>query len=367
MTDILDHTFAVVMAGGGGTRLWPVSRRSRPKQMLPLLEEHRTLFQTTVERLNDLLPPDRILVVTVEDQVEGLQEQAPEVPKDNYLIEPQPRGTASVVGLAAVAMLRRDPQAVMVVLPADHFIRNRDLFHLLIRVAVDVAEKDYLVTLGITPTHAATGYGYIQRGEPIPERVIYPVYRVSKFKEKPTESQAREMLSTGDHSWNSGMFIWRADAILAEIGRQMPGLRSALDAIAADWASARRGEIIQRVWPDLETVTVDYGIMEHADRVVVLPAGGLEWSDVGSWDSLFDVLLPDKDGNIVFAGQHIAEDTHNTLVYGNRDDRLVVTIGVDDLIVVDSGDVLLVCHKDQTQKVRNIVDGLKNSDREHYI
>ncbi|HSD82891.1 MAG TPA: sugar phosphate nucleotidyltransferase [Anaerolineae bacterium] len=367
MTDILDHTYAVIMAGGGGTRLWPVSRRDRPKQMLPLLEEHRTLFQTTVERLGGLLPPERILVVTVADQARSLQEQAPEIPVENFLMEPLPRGTASVVGLAAVALRQRDPQAVMAILPADHFIRNRDLFHLLIRVAVDVAEKGYLVTLGINPTYAATGYGYIQRGEQIAERVIYPAYSVLKFKEKPDEDHARAMISTGDHSWNSGMFVWRVDVILAEIQKQMGGLHACLAAIEEAWNTPQRPEVIRSVWPELKNETVDYGIMEHADRVAVLPAGGLEWSDVGSWDSLFDVLLPDKNGNIVFAGHHIGEETHNSLVYGNRGERLVVTIGVDDLIIVDSGDVLLVCHKDQAQKVRKVVDQLKILEKEQYL
>ncbi|MGE5252098.1 MAG: mannose-1-phosphate guanylyltransferase [Bacteroidota bacterium] len=367
MTDILDHTYAVIMAGGGGTRLWPVSRRDRPKQMLPLLEENRTLFQTTVDRLQGLLPLERILVVTVADQAEGLQEQAPGIPGDNFLIEPLPRGTASVVGLAAIALRQRDPQAVMVILPADHFIRNRDLFHLLLRIAVDVAEKDYLVTLGINPTYAATGYGYIQRGEPIPERVLYPVYSVSKFKEKPDDEQARRMISTGDHSWNSGMFVWRVGAILNEIRRQMGLLYTVLSEIEAAWNTPERDATIRKRWPDLQNETVDYGIMEHADKVAVLPAGGLEWSDVGSWDSLFDVLLPDPNGNIVFAGQHIGEDTHNSLVYGNRGERVIVTIGVDDLIIVDGGDVLLVCHKDQAQKVRKVVDKLRVLEMEQYL
>lgn len=367
MTDILDHTYAVIMAGGGGTRLWPLSRKTKPKQMLPLVEEHKTLFQTTVERLNGLFPPERILVVTVAEQAEGLREQAPEIPVENFVMEPAPRGTASVVGLAAVTLRQRDPNAVMAVLSADHFIRNRDLFHLLIRVAVDVAEKDYLVTLGITPTYPATGYGYIQRGELIPERVIYPVYHVKKFKEKPKENEARAMLSTGDHSWNAGMFVWKAKVILAEIGRQMPELNSALEEIESASGTARSDEVIQRVWPKLKNVTVDYGIMENAEKVAVLPAGGLDWSDVGTWDALFDVFPPDMDGNISFAGNHIAEDTHNSLVYGNRDERLVVTIGVDDLIIVDTGDVLLVCHKDQAQKVRMIVDELKNTENEKYL
>ena len=367
MTDILDHTYAVIMAGGGGTRLWPLSRKTKPKQMLPLVEENLTLFQTTVQRLQGLFPPERILVVTVAEQADGLREQAPEIPAENFLMEPAPRGTASVVGLAAVTLRQRDPSAVMAVLSADHFIRNRDLFQLLIRVAVDVAEKDYLVTLGITPTYPATGYGYIQRGEAIPERVIYPVYHVKKFKEKPKENEARAMISTGDHSWNAGIFVWKTEAILAELGRQMPGLRSALEEIAAGWESGRGEEVIQRVWPGLQNVTVDYGVMENAEKLAVLPAGGLDWSDVGTWDALFDVLLPDTNGNIKFAGNHIAEDTHNSLVYGNRGERLVVTIGVDDLIIVDTGDVLLVCHKDQAQKVRMIVDGLKNTENEKYL
>ncbi len=367
MTDILTHTYAVIMAGGGGTRLWPLSRRTRPKQMLPLLDERLTLFQTTVRRLEGLLSPDRIYVVTVAEQVTDLRAQSPEIPDENFLVEPAPRGTASVVGLAADVLRARDPEAVMAVLPADHFIRNLDLFHLLIRVAVDVAENGYLVTLGITPTYAATGYGYIQRGEAIPEQTVYPVYRVSKFKEKPLDAEAREMISSGDHLWNSGMFVWRADAILAEIGRQLPKLKSTLEQVAAGGTSARREEILQRVWSKLDTVGVDHGVMENADRVAVLPAGGLEWSDVGTWDSLFDVRLPDKNGNIVFAGNHIGEDTHHSLVYGNNGERLVVTIGVDDLIVVDTGDVLLVCHKDHAQKVRKVVEDLKNSKKEKYI
>jgi len=254
----------------------------------------------------------------------------------------------------------------MASLHSDHFIRNNDLFALLLRVATDVAKKDYLVTLGITPTYPATAYGYIQRGELLPENFGYPAYRVSRFKEKPDREAAREMLRSGDHSWNSGMFVWKTSRILAEFARQMPDLRSALDQLAGAWGSPRFDETLARFWPALEADTIDYGIMENAQKVAVIPAGGLDWSDVGSWDSLFDVLLPDEHGNIVFSGHHIALDTHNSLVYGNRDNRLIVTIGVDDLVVVDSGDVLLVCRRDEAQKVRQMVLNLKNSDSEHY-
>jgi len=353
------------MAGGGGTRLWPVSRRSRPKQMLSLVE-HRSLFQTTVERLEGLFPPERILVATVTEQAQKLKEQAPSIPDSNFLLEPSPRGTASVIGLTAVVLQKRDPQAIMVVLPSDHYIRNHDLYYLLLRVAVDVAEKDYLVTLGITPTNPATVFGYIQRGDQLPEKFAYPAYRVLRFKEKPSASQAREMLASRDHSWNSGMFLWRVDAILEEISLQMPDLYAALMEIGEAWGTAAQDETLARLWPGLQNETIDYGVMEKARKVAVLPAGGLEWSDIGNWDSLFDILLPDKEGNVVFSGHHIPVDTTNSLVYGNSDNRLIVTIGVNNMIIVDTGDVLLVCRKEQAARVRQVVEALKTSDREHY-
>jgi mannose-1-phosphate guanylyltransferase len=361
----MEHTYAVIMAGGGGTRLWPVSRKNRPKQMIPLVE-NRTLFQATVQRLDGLFPPERILVVTVEGQAAELMAQVPDLPRENFLLEPEARGTASAIGLAAAILNRRDPQAIMASLHSDHFIRNNDLFGLLLRVASDVAKKDYLVTLGITPTYPAVAYGYIQRGELLPEQFGYPAYRVLRFKEKPDQNAAHEMLRAGDHSWNSGMFIWRTSRIMAEFGRQMPELKSVLDELAGAWGTPHFETRLGQLWPALETETIDYGILENAEKLAVIPAGGLDWSDVGSWDSLFDVLLPDEHGNIVFSGHHIALDTHNSLVYGNRDNRLIVTIGVDDLVVVDSGDVLLVCRRDEAQKVRQMVLNLKNSGSEHY-
>lgn len=361
----MDHTFAVIMAGGSGTRLWPVSRKKHPKHILPLLGE-RTLFQGTVDRLEGLLSPDRILVVTATGQARILKKQAPQIPEANFLVEPEPRGTAAVVGLAGIVLQDRDPEAVMLVLPSDHFIRNRDLFQLVIRAAVQIASKDYLVTLGITPTFPATGYGYIQRGRPLLEESAYPAYHVRKFKEKPTAAQARSMLSDGNHSWNSGMFIWRADRILHEFDRQMPSLKHALARIGSSWSTVTQQAVLESVWQGLKTVTIDYGIMEHAERVAVLPAGGLEWSDVGSWDSLFDVLIPDKDGNVVVNGHHLSLETHNSLVYCSHE-KLMVTIGVDDLIIIDTPDAMLVCRKDQTQQVRQVISKLKNSDRDHYL
>jgi mannose-1-phosphate guanylyltransferase len=363
----MEHTYAVIMAGGGGTRLWPLSRKERPKQLLPLIGQE-TLFQSTVTRLENLFPPERILVVTVEEQAREMRLQSPEIPAENYIIEPAPRGTASVVGLAAAVLYKRDPNAKMAILPSDHFIRNRDLFHYLLKAAFDVADDEYLVTLGVTPTAPSTAYGYIQQGESLNGAYKYPAYKVKRFKEKPSEETARELLRTGDHSWNSGMFVWRADIILNEIEKQMPALNDALKKIALAWGTERQDAALNENWQPLKVETVDYGIMENAERVAVLPAGGLGWSDVGMWSSLFEVLLPDMNGNIATNNSlHLAHETHNTLVYSGGSERLVVTIGVDDMVIVDTGDVVLVCKSDQSQKVKDVVEHLKKHRQEIYL
>lgn len=363
---MLEHTYAVIMAGGGGTRLWPISRKESPKQLLPLLGKE-TLFQSTVSRLEKVFPPERILVVTVEEQAREMKAQVPSIPKENYLIEPAPRGTASVVALAAAVLKKRDPQAVMAIQTADHHIRNQDLFKYLLHTAFAVAEKEYLVTLGITPTYPSTGYGYIQQGDALNGDYKYPVYAVKRFKEKPDEATAQKLLHSGDHSWNSGMFVWRVDTILNEVNRQMPELYKSVDEIAQAWDTPQRDEIVSKLWYDLESQTVDYGIMEKAERVAVLPAGGLGWSDVGSWDSLFEVLLPDMNGNVASNTQHLGLDTHNSLVYGVDDQRLIVTIGMDGIVVVDAGDVLMICKADQSQKVKDVVEHLKKHNQEKFL
>jgi len=333
--------------------------------MLSLIEE-RSLFQSAIDRVNGILPPERILVVTVADQADQLREQAPEVPAENFLLEPMPRGTASVVGLAALALQHRDPQAVMAVLTSDHYIGNQGRYQDLLRAAHQVALDGYLVTLGIAPTFPATGYGYIQQGEFLGTYLDQPVYRVLKFKEKPDDAQARLMLESGNHAWNSGMFVWQVSQILDEFTRQMPDLASKLAEIGRAWDTPDRQATLERLWPTIQPETIDYGVMEGAHQVAVIPAQELNWSDVGTWDSLFDVLPADLSGNIVMGGKHIAVDTRRSLVYVNQEHRLIVTIGVKDLVVVDTGDVLLVCHKSQAQKVRQVVNKL-SKDGENYV
>jgi mannose-1-phosphate guanylyltransferase len=329
------------------------------------LIDERSLFQTSVERLEGVFPPERIFVVTVEEQAAELQLQSPVIPKENYILEPMPRGTASVIGLAAVALELRDPQAVMAVLTSDHFIGNEAGFRQMLLAAHEAAQDDHLVTLGITPAYGATAYGYIQRGDFFGNYGGFEACRVLRFKEKPDEAQAQEMLEAGDHTWNSGMFVWRTRRILAEFASQMPRLYAGLQEISRSMGTFDESSVLYRVWSGLKSETIDYGIMENARDVVVLMADNLQWNDVGSWDSLFDVLPADSDGNIVMGGRHIGLETKQSLVYGHQEHRLIVTIGVEDLVVVDTGDVLLICRKDQAQKVRQVVKQLKDSGQSY--
>jgi mannose-1-phosphate guanylyltransferase len=355
-----EHYYAVIMAGGGGTRLWPLSRQGHPKQLLALVDQ-RSMFQMAVDRILEVFPPQRIFVVTIQEQAQDLQAQCPTIPSENYLIEPAPRGTASAVGLAAVVLQHLDPQAVMAVLASDHYIQDEPRFRQLLLAAEAAAEQDYLVTLGIEPTFPSTGFGYIERGEAVGQYATQQVYQVERFKEKPSQSQAETMLKNGQHDWNSGMFFWKAKCILDEIQRQMPVLYAGLEDIHRSWGGPGINEIVSRIWSGLRTETIDYGVMENARNVVVLPAGGLGWSDIGSWDSLFDLLPGDVQGNIVLEGQYYGLATKNSLISNQKPGKLVVTIGVDNLVIVDTDDVLLVCRRDQAQQVRQVVRHLKET------
>ena len=357
-----DNYFAVIMAGGGGTRLWPLSRESRPKQMLSLGGD-RSLFQLAVDRLEGVFPPERILVMTVEDQVPALQEQAPQIPPENFLLETMPRGTASVVGYAAAVLDQQQPGSVMAVLTADHIIGNLKLFRQVLGAAYQAAEENYLVTLGITPNFPATGYGYIRQGKSLDRKQGLEVYQAVEFTEKPDQERAEAMLASGEYSWNSGMFFWRTDAILEEISRQMPELFSQLSLIKEAWDSPERESVVRRIWPEIQPQTIDFGIMENARNVAVIPAQDLGWNDVGSWEALFDLLPANQEGNIVQGSEHISLDTSGTIIYGKENPRTVVTIGASDLVIVDTGDILLICSRDQAQQVREAVKALRDAGR----
>jgi len=352
--------YAVIMAGGGGTRLWPLSRRHQPKQTLKLFDE-RSLFQVAVERIEPIIPPENIFIVTVAEQAALLQPQAPQIPEDHFILEPEPRGTASVVGLAAAILQAHDSDAVMAVLTADHYIGNTTQFRALLSAAEELAREGDLVTLGIKPDHPETGYGYIQQGESRGIFQGFPAFSVRSFKEKPTRDVAEQYLKSGKYIWNSGMFVWRTDRILEEFKRQMPELNAALDRIRAALIDGPADEVIAKEWEHLVPETIDYGIMEGAQNVSVLPAGELGWLDVGGWGRFFDLYKPDENGNIILGGAPILRDTHDTLVYQSGEgQRKIALLGVDHLVIVDVGDALFICDRDEAERVRDIVKHLKD-------
>jgi len=354
--------YAVIMAGGSGTRLWPMSRRNRPKQTLKLVGD-RTMFQHAVERLSPLFPPARVLVVTRADYVDLLHPQAPDVPLDNFIVEPEGRGTAPAIGLAAIHLRRRDSEAVMAVLTADHFIADPEGLRQALAAAETAAQAGQLVTLGIKPAFPSTGYGYIQKASQVAIDTALPVFWIRRFVEKPDPTGAARMAASADYFWNSGMFIWRTDRILSELQRQMPVFYAQLSELARTLEMPAYAPTLSRIWPQVAEQTIDYGVMEHAKDAVVIPIN-IGWTDIGSWSSLFELLPRDSDGN-VFLGPHETVDTHGTLVIGNK--RLIATVGVDDLVIVDTEDALLVCSRERAQDVRLIVKQLEKDKHDAWI
>jgi mannose-1-phosphate guanylyltransferase len=357
------NLFAIILAGGGGTRLWPVSRRESPKQALQLLGE-RTLFQMTVDRLRPLLPLDQILVVTARAQQPLLQEQVPDLGPAAFVIEPEGRGTASAIGLAALACRSRDPGSIMACLPSDHFIADSERFRSLLGMGTDLAAHGELVTFGIPPEYPASGYGYVQRGAALGDT---GAFRVRAFREKPAADVAAAYLASGDYYWNSGMFAWKAQRILAEIERQMPALHKALEAIRAlpgAWADPG----VAAIWQGLQSETVDYGIMEHAEQVAVVVAAGLGWKDIGSWDRLTEVLEADAEGNLVLAHNGLLLECRDNLVYqAGQAGKLIALLGTRDLVVVDTPDVLLIVPAAMSERVRQVVRELERRGLHQYL
>lgn len=360
-----EHLYAVIMAGGVGSRLWPRSRTAEPKQFLDLLGP-RTMVQETVDRLEPLIPLERVLVVVGEDHASTVRAQVRGLPEENIILEPGPRGTAPCIGLASVLLQQRDAAATMAVCPADHLIRDAAGFRQAVSAAAELAQDNYLVTLGIRPDHPHTGYGYIQRDAPLGEVNGLPTFQVRRFTEKPDAGTAQDFVDSGEYYWNGGIFIWRAATILAEMATLLPRLHAELQPVSDAWDSPRRMEVLAAAWDRVPRTTIDYGVMEKAARVAVVPVD-MGWDDVGSWATLSGLVPGDEQGNAVHGqGRPLLLDTSGTYVYTSAG-RLVATVGLEDFVVIDTPDALLICPKDQAQAVRDVVDRLKADGLEEYL
>lgn len=358
---------AVIMAGGSGTRFWPRSRLSLPKQFLRFGGE-RSLIQLTFDRLAGLVPPERVWVVTNANYVASTLEHLPELPADNIVGEPCGRDTAPCIALAALLMSQRDPHASMAVLPADHLIEPAAKFQQAILAADGFLKQQpqSLVTFGITPNYPATGYGYLSREAQA--TVVHvegvPIHQLQSFHEKPKLELAQEFIQTGTYYWNSGIFAWRADAILAEIERHAAPIVAATKAIALAWSTPNRAATFAAEYPKATKISIDYAVMEKAHNVAMIEAP-FAWDDVGSWLALERVHPPDATGNVVL-GRHEGLDTRNCVIAGEPE-HLVTTLGVENLIVVQTPDATLVADRRHEQSVKQLLNQLKVRGLERYL
>jgi mannose-1-phosphate guanylyltransferase len=355
--------YAIVMAGGAGTRLWPLSRRRTPKQLLALTGD-TSLLQQTVARLGALLKPHDIYVITAHAHVRATQEQLPHLPADNVLGEPLARSTAVAAGLASV-LARRESDEVALVLPADHFVADEAAFAQGLREAARVAERGYLVTLGVVPGSAATGYGYVKAGEPLHEASGSTL--VERFVEKPDAAVAEAFLKEGGYLWNAGIFVWRNYAFRQAVERFQPRLSEALGRIEALHRTPGWMSEVRDILDPIPAITIDVGIAEPAateGRMAVVPLDA-GWSDIGSWSALLEALTEAQGKDLVASGQHLDRDSHNVLVHGG--DRLVVTVGLEDVIIVDTPDALLVCHRDRAEEIKPVLDEIARTAGDRYL
>ncbi|HPN88252.1 MAG TPA: mannose-1-phosphate guanylyltransferase [Candidatus Omnitrophota bacterium] len=335
-----NNVYAVILAGGAGTRFWPKSRQSLPKQFLNIIGG-TSLFKQAIDRMKTKIPSEQIMIVSnkrykrlIDKDIFGLN-----IKKENILLEPSPKNTAPAIYWAAVRTLKKDPNAIMIVFPSDHYIEKKQKFLKILENAVCLAQKDYLVTLGVTPTRPETGYGYI-KGKSLKEKGR-KIFTVEKFTEKPDLMTAQQFVKSGNYYWNSGMFIFKVATILAAFKKYLPAVCD-----------------VERRWALLPAVSIDYGILEKAKNVAVIPTGNIGWSDVGSWEALMDILPKNKQGNII-KGNAVAMDCENTFILSDK--RLVAVVGLKNMIVVDTGDAVLVCPKEKSQDVKEVINVFSKS------
>jgi mannose-1-phosphate guanylyltransferase len=348
----MKHLHAMILAGGSGTRLWPLSTPNFPKQFLPL-PSGNSMIQETLARVGSLIPAERAWIVTGRSMAALVREHLPAVPLANILCEPMGRSTAAAIGWAAATIARHDPEAIMASFHADAAITNVEALLQSLRLAYELAEQGHLVTLGITPTTPETGYGYIRFADLVSEGYSHKAFRAERFVEKPDLATAQSYLDDGHYVWNSGMFVWKVKAILEEIQAHLPVLSERLTTIANAMGTPQEQSIIDEIWPTLASISIDHGVLEKTSNLVVIPAD-LGWNDVGNWVQYGALFPPDEQG-IGSIGNHVGLGSQNIFVY-NTTPRQVYTIGVEDLVVVVMDDMTVICHKDHVQRVKELAE-----------
>lgn len=352
---------ALIMAGGRGERFWPKSRKNLPKQFLSLTDDGKTMIQLTVERILPLVDMQDIYIATNRDYKKLVRKQLPEIPEENILCEPVGRNTAPCIGLGAVHIARKYDDAVMFVLPSDHLIKYNTIFLNTLSDAAEVAEQgENLVTLGITPDYPETGYGYIKFN---PNQTLKRAFAVDRFVEKPNLETAKEYLATEQYLWNSGMFIWKVSTILHNMEKYLPETYSGLQRIQNAIATADEQSVLEQEFETFHSESIDYGIMEKAQNIYIL-SGSFGWDDVGSWLAVERIRQSNEFGNVI-TGNAVTVDTKNTIIEGGK--KLIATVGIEDLIIVDTEDALLICEKDSAGNIKKVLENLKICNRTEYL
>lgn len=354
------NLYAVIMAGGVGSRFWPRSKKKLPKQLLKIIGDS-TMIQATVDRLNGLVEKKNIYIISNEEQRPEVVKQLHDVPVENIIDEPFGRNTAAAIGFASIIIKEKDPDALTFVFPADHIIKDEDNFrNTLLSAAKFANESKGLLTIGINPSRPETGYGYIQIND---NKVSDNIFKVYSFAEKPNYATAVRFLESGDFLWNSGMFIWRVDTILEEMKMLMPDLYNGLIKISESLSKSNFKEVLTNVYSQLKKVSIDYGIMEKSSKVY-LTRGSFIWSDVGSWEEVYQLAEKNEDGNSL-SGNIYTDMVVDSYIYSPE--KLTAVIGVDNLIVINHDDTLLICRRDKAQEVKKVVDYLKIKKMDEYL
>lgn len=352
--------FVVIMAGGVGSRFWPRSKQEAPKQLIKIFGEN-TMIQDTVKRLDGLVKMENVLVITNQIQQPKVIEQLVDVPKENIIAEPFGKNTAACIGLASILIHKKSPNAITIILPADHLIKDKDEFQETIKNAASFADSsDSLVTIGIKPTRPETGYGYIQF---IDNEDVKGIYKVQTFAEKPNLSTAKRFVESGDFLWNSGMFIWKTSTILNEISTYLPELHEGLLEIEKSIGTDKFDEVLTNVYGQLANVSIDYGIMEKSSKVF-LTKGEFSWSDVGSWEEVYQLSSKNNDGNSE-SGDIYTENTLDSYIFSPK--KFTAVVGLENIIVIDTKDALLICNRENAQDVKHIVDYLKMNKKDELL